>query len=143
MNPYEGKVPLEHAGRTVELQFSWAAIAALQQEFGNQDYLHRIGAILDTKEAAGMAILISHGSGWSLAEVMNWSPPLMTSAKALERAWLLALFGPSMKPEKSDADPLPAQLMKNLMSFVTRFTPRSEPASAGPNSGEPPPTRPD
>lgn len=102
-----GVVRLHHAGKSITLIFHWGVIAGMQKDYGKPQYLRTIAEAIQTRDVLVMSDIISRGSGvaegregaMTPIEVMQWSPPLISTVEAVETAWLLASFGPTMAPE--------------------------------------------
>lgn len=154
-NPFLGSVPLTYAGRTVELRFTWHVIAKMQAEFGAIQYVHKVGAIMQNKDVAGLAKLISlatakvidadvtiDGPVLSAEDVMQWSPPVVTTSEALQEAWVLSLFGPDKVPEAAASTANPQMARKTTRTLSTLLSiPGFMRVFAGKNSGPSPPTQ--
>lgn len=138
MNPYEGAVPLEHAGRRVSLRFSWGVIASLQAEWG-EGYGDRVGLAVDQRKLDDLAVLISRAGDMPVADVMAWSPPIMETVSAVSAAWAaawLGVGGVEKAKEAAGEAANPRTALSMLSKLLSRV--RSGQVSAGPNSG---PTR--
>lgn len=133
MNPHDGAVLLEHAGRTATLRFSWGAIEEIRAEWGDE-YVKRMDAAMSAPILPDVAWLVAKTCGISQAEVMEWSPPIGAANAALSKAWQQAWFGAG-DPVKADAEnPQTAlTLLQRLSGLLWR--PASAPASAGTSSG--------
>lgn len=133
MNPHDGAVLLEHAGRTATLRFSWGAIEAIRADWGD-DYAKRMGEAMDTPKLEDVAHLVAAIGDMKPAEVMAWSPPIAATSQAISRAWQLAWFGAD-EPAKADPKnpPMALAMLKALPGLS--WLRRSAPASAGATSG--------
>lgn len=135
MNPHNGTVLLEHAGRTATLQFTWEAIEALRAEWGDK-YVARLGEAMDGPNLSDMAHVISLTSGMPPDDVRKWSPPIAPSTAALSLAWQRAWFG-AETPEKKDAEVNPPKALKRMqqaLSGLQWWRPSAQ-ASPGATSG--------
>lgn len=100
-NKYTGVLPIEIAGEIYNLHFSWAAIAALQTEFGN-DYDAEISSAINSFDTGKLAKIISIGIGNKLTadEILILSPPLVEICAAIMNAIKMAYYGPKILEQK-------------------------------------------
>jgi hypothetical protein len=135
-NPHDGGVELAHGGIALRIAFDWDAIAIVQARFGREHYLRIVAEAMQWRDVVTLRELVSAATGKTVAEIRAWSPPLLATTEAVETAWLLGMFGPTMTPEASeDADPRKAH-PKSAISSALRLLRLSMPASGGPSSGE-------
>lgn len=135
MNPHEGAVLLEHAGRTAKLQFTWRAIETIRAEWG-ADYAKRMDEAMNGPVLGDLSYLIAVTGDMPQADVMTWSPPIMASNAALATAWRAAWFGPET-PETKDAAANPPKALKRMqeaLSGLQWWRPSAQ-ASPGVTSG--------
>lgn len=134
MNPHEGAVLLEHAGRTAQLRFTWSAIETIRAEWGD-DYVKRMDAAMSGPVLPDMAYLIAIIGGMEAEAVTAWSPPIGVSTAAISTAWQRAWFGVE-QPEKkgADANPPKALAMLRNLSGLQWLRPSAR-ASDGMSSG--------
>jgi hypothetical protein len=137
MNPHLDAVPLAHAGRTAMIRFSWRALQVLQRDWG-EGWSQRFVDALTGEKVEDMAALISITSGMSVDEVMDWSPPTSIASAALWDAYSLTKLG--QKPAEEGAAQNPLKALSRLSKVFAGL--RFGPGSAGPNSGNRPPTQP-
>jgi hypothetical protein len=119
-NNYTGLLPIEIAGKQYNLQFTWAAIAALQTEFGI-DYDSEISSAVESFDTAKLAKIISIGIGNELTadEILANSPPLIEICTAIMDGIKIAYYGPKVlqqKKKKLVAQFLRLDLLKMLFS---------------------------
>ena len=134
MNPHLDAVPLAHAGRTATIRFTWRALKVLQREWGD-NWRERFANALTSENVDDLAALVSITSGMGADEVEEWSPPLLTTVKALWDAYSLLRTGEAAKPEgEAGENPRQAQSILSKASAALRFAL----ASAGTNSGKAP-----
>ena len=120
-NKYTGVLPIEIAGVQYNLQFSWAAIAALQTEFG-MDYDTEISAAVEMFDTPKLAKIISIGIGDQLTadEILAHSPPLVEMCGAIMEAIKMAYYGPKVLQQKKKK--LVAQFPRvDLLKMLFRF----------------------
>lgn len=140
MNPHEASVPLTHAGRTLTVCFNLRAIAAVQSAYGKETYLERVAYVLKHRDAEGLAFLVALSTtGETADKILDWSPPLVPMAEAVQVSFLLAMHGPTMTREEAvgAADPRKAHAITSLKQLLQRFMP----VSRGPKSGTSPHTQ--
>jgi hypothetical protein len=126
-DPNAGIVSLHHNGVTVDLMFSFRVVSFLQRDFGKPGYLRSVATYLEERDVDGLADLISRASGrdtkdrgakaMSLEDAIAWSPPIVPLTEALNRAWLLALFGPSMRPEEGAGEKPSEGKLQRMATF--------------------------
>ena len=138
MNPHIDAVPLAHAGRTATIRFSWRALQVIQRDWG-VDWPERFSEALDKGKVEDLSELIAITTGMSQDEVMDWSPPLMPTVKALWDAYAITRTGQKdASPEGDPENPRNARSILSKASALLHFVQ----ASAGRNSGSKPPTPP-
>lgn len=132
-NHHTGTRPIEIGGKSYPLQFTWAAVAALQSELG-QDYDQELANAVDTFDTAKLAKIISIGINDELtaAQIMAASPPLVEICRGVMEAITMAYYGPGLKEQKK----------KRLVAMVPRldllkkfFHGGARPDSTQPDSG--------
>lgn len=130
-----GIVRFTHAGQSITICFDWGVIAEIQKDFGGKKYQTVIGNALVERDVSVLAGLISRGSGHAIkreghmspVEVAKWGPPLIMVTEAVETAWLLAMFGPTMtRPEDKNEEPgkrilTASERVSSVWLFVQRF----------------------
>lgn len=136
-DPVAARVVLSAGGREAALCFTWSVIAGLRERLG-EEYLARVAAGIDQRDVAAMADLVAAASGKTAVEVMEWSPPIIPTVEALQRAWALAWIGPEAVQDVEEAastddepDPPPARPILSVLRSVLR----SASGSGGPSSG--------
>lgn len=142
-----GIVRFSHAGKSITLQFHWGVIAGMQKEYGKPGYLRITATGIQERDVLVLADLISRASGigekregaMTTIDVMRWSPPLVSMCEAVQTGWLLALYGPAMKPaEEAEGDE--KKKKARATSFLWRLAHLFGLASHGTPSGVSPPT---
>lgn len=149
-DPFNGIVIVAHDGKSVRIQFKWRVISQAQKLYGKAEYLRVVATALSQRDVDRLEEIVSIASGYiagankqadgamSQDEVAEWSPPLVTVVDKLETAWLLALYGPLMKPEVAEAaeDPKKKRPSRiDAMQFMSRLMQRFARASSGKASG--------
>jgi len=136
-DPNAGIVSLHHNGLTVDLLFNWKVVSLLQRDFGKPGYLRKVATYLEERDVDGLADLISRATGrdtkrrgnsaMPVEDVLEWSPPIVSTTEALNKAWLLALFGPGMRPETEAGNkPSEGKLKRMATSLKSLFKRRLE-----------------
>jgi hypothetical protein len=90
MNKLTGECPVELAGQTYTLRFTWAAVAEVQAAYGDDPNLDE----LPTLAAVGAAGLRMHHPEMTAERLTELSPAIFPFRLALERAWEWAWCGP-------------------------------------------------
>ena len=100
-NKYTGVLPIVIADQQYNLQFTWAAIAALQTEFGI-DYDAEISAAVESFDTLKLAKIISIGIDNQLTadEILAHSPPLIEMCSAIMDGIKIAYYGPKLLQQK-------------------------------------------
>lgn len=109
-NSYRGQVELDIAGRRRTLRYSWAAILALREEFGDGFDSALTDAMMQMDlPRISTAIAIGLREDWpdcTADDVMRASPPISPSLAAVQKALELAFHGPEGAPPERPENPL-------------------------------------
>lgn len=123
MNKYAGEWPLTIGKNKFQLCFSWARVAELQSALGDDAPAQVVKAEFKSIEDAAATLAIGmkeYHPEMTLEKIMEMSPPLVPVADAMKKAMLLALFGPTMEPEKDDTKKPPSKDAKKKTSSKKR-----------------------
>lgn len=144
-----GVVRFSHADKSIAIVFDWGVIAHMQATYGKPQYMITVAHAIRDRDVLVMADLVSRASGQAQGrpgamtpiEVMQWSPPLVTIVEAIETAWLLALFGPTMKPEGDGKAKSGKPLRKARMHWASQLGQLFALVTRGESSGGSPHTQ--
>jgi len=137
-NPIAGTVPVVLKGKEYTLQFTWAAVAQVIQEYGQDRDLFD-PAILASVCATGLQ---AHHPGMTAKDVQDGAPISKVMA-AVTRALHVAYFGEAEAPAEAGEDPPEnppgtgrrANRKAPSAPSPAPSAPATEPASAPPSSG--------
>jgi hypothetical protein len=90
MSALTGECPVDMAGQTYILRFTWAAVAEVHGAYGDDPKLDDLA----TLAAVGAAGLREHHPEMTAERIAQLSPPVFPFRLAVEQAWRFAFFGP-------------------------------------------------
>lgn len=111
---FDGFVSIETKGKQLSLRFTWASLAKLQDELG-EDFISLSSRALDETNIKDLALLAAAGSGLTADEVYEMGLPIVAARDAVTRAWQHAFFGGVLEAEKRES--AAKKIVKRLATF--------------------------
>lgn len=119
-----GRVVLTHAGRTLELKMTWAAIAGMQAEWG-EDFANSVSDALDRSDVTKLAFILSlcgtledEDRPMTMVDAMDLGFPIEPLRSALLVCWEHAWQGGEL-PQDGEAPGKPNALQTLLGRLST------------------------
>ena len=109
-----GDVTHEFAGGAYSLRFSYAALDAIEREFG-EDWSARIQDLFTGKTKRDLEFVTALVSGESVDDIRSASPPIVPLVNALFKAWQLAWHGFEPAPEVEEQSGKKPHLFERLL----------------------------
>lgn len=135
---HDGRVTIRHNGKELSIRFDWAAVKAMQTEWGD-DFFAVASRGMDENQIEQLVQVASYGSSLTADEVLDIGLPILAVSKACRAAWQFAWFGGKLPDEVDDAAKK-TKPRKTLLGRLLKF--RFGRASRGATSGTSSPTQP-
>jgi hypothetical protein len=126
-NLYLAQVPIVVEGKTLTLQFDYAAMAAIRGEIGNDDRRSRLLRGTDPKAVQPKLVAIGlqrNHPDWTEERVFEASPPIRPTVLAIEESLNALYFGPDGPPREALENPL-MRTLRRAMRFWSPSARRS------------------
>ena len=111
---FDGFVSIETKGKQLSLRFTWASLAKLQDELGD-DFVSLSSRALDETKIADLAHLAAAGSSLTADDIYELGLPVIHMRDAVTRAWQHAFFGGVLEAEKREG--AVKKITKRLVTF--------------------------
>lgn len=100
MNKYTGTVDFKLGSKSAKLVYDWRAISELKSKYGKDIFTGLY--LADPNIVADMLAVGLKGSGITLDEILDFSPPIIPTVNAIDLALTYSYYGPEGKKDEKD-----------------------------------------